>query len=53
MHWFPKDAEEWLTPTLTRRGRCNGAVSRETKMRPRSVCNAWFGNSLLRQQRLL
>jgi hypothetical protein len=32
---------------FTRRGRCNGVVSRETTMRPRSRCNAWFGGSAL------
>src|SRR5262249_26857104 len=31
------------TIQFTRRGRRNDAVSRETKMRPRSRCNAWFG----------
>jgi hypothetical protein len=33
------------TYQFTRRGRCNGVVSRETRMRPRSRCNAWFGGS--------
>lgn len=32
-----------ITPQFTRRGRCNGVVSRETRMRPRSACNVWFG----------
>ena len=31
------------THKFTRRGRCNGVVSREKRMRPRSECNAWFG----------
>jgi hypothetical protein len=33
------------TPQFTRRGRCNGVVSRETRMRSRSECNIWFGGS--------
>ena len=32
-----------ITQKFTRRGRCNGVVSRKTEMRPRSRCNAWFG----------
>src|ERR1019366_6328056 len=31
------------THQFTRRGRCNGVVSRENRMRPRSECNGWFG----------
>src|SRR5262249_50462809 len=34
---------ESRTHQFTRRGRCNGVASRETRMRPRSRCNAWFG----------
>jgi hypothetical protein len=34
-----KNTEVWGRTCLTRRGRCNGVVSRETRMRPRSVCN--------------
>jgi len=33
------------TKEFTRRGRCNGVVSRETRMQPRSRCNAWFGTA--------
>ena len=32
-----------LTTQFTRRGRCNGVVARENRMRPRSECNALFG----------
>src|SRR5258707_1999533 len=35
------------TKQFTRRGRCNGVVSRETSMRPRSRCNALFSDLLL------
>jgi len=31
---------------FTRRGRCNGVVPREKRMRPRSECNAWFGQAM-------
>ena len=37
------------TQQFTRRGRCNGVVAREIRMRPRSWCNAWFGGSPLHQ----
>src|SRR5262249_1556224 len=32
-------------PQFPRRGRCNGVMSSETRMRPRSWCNAWFGQN--------
>src|ERR1019366_4079269 len=32
----------YRTFEFTRRGRCNGVVSRENRMRPRSWCNAWI-----------
>jgi len=36
-------SEGGRTIEITRRGRCNDVVSRGTRMRPRSRCNAWFG----------
>src|ERR1019366_8637567 len=32
----------YRTFEFTRRGRCNGVVSRENRMRPRSACNTWI-----------
>jgi hypothetical protein len=32
-----------ITIQFTRRGRSQGVVSREKRMRPRSECNTWFG----------
>lgn len=34
------------TSKFTRRGRCISVVSREKRMRPRSECNALFGETL-------
>src|SRR5947208_259479 len=51
LQWEPGDRQyvsRCRTHKFTRRGRCNGVVSRENKMRPRSWCNAWFGGLLFR-----